>query len=530
MQNPTARPKPIPRTKAKVLTTAAVLVGALSLLSTQMSRATDDESRVTLDSRIGTVAGISGQGVKQFRGIRYAKPPTGDRRFMAPVAAGHLGSGTYDATKFSNRCPQPAGGLGAEGGANDEDCLFLNITTPASNGKDRPVLFWIHGGAFTQGSANDYDASVLARQGDVVVVTINYRLGLLGFADLSSLGEDFVGSAGNGFRDQILALEWVRDSISDYGGDPDNVTIFGESAGGHSVHSLLASPSADGLYHKAIAHSPGTANLPAQDQVPAISAQLGLADDALLDKLRSMSDNEMLQLQGAVDTNGGRIDGTVVTRSTNDAIIARGAAGVPLIAGTNHDEGTLFTMLIPPPMWGLLGNGLARSITSGSDPAAYLQALKSNYPEDSDKQNHERIWVDMFRHSAIGSTQRATQAGPGGWLYRFDLPSTVPMGGQELGATHAAEIAFTFNSFAGGSAPLNLYDADDPVAKDLAQRWSSTIIAFAKTGDPNGAGLPTWSRYSATNRQTLVLDANPRIETNLDKTQMKLWDSVGITP
>jgi para-nitrobenzyl esterase len=344
------------------------------------------------------------------------------------------------------------------------------------------------------------------------------------------LGSEFSGSAGNGIRDQILALEWVRDNISDYGGDPANVTIFGESAGGHSVHALLASPSADGLYHKAIAHSPGTANLPSQDQVPVISQRLGASGEQLLSKLRTMSGDDMLQLQTAVGTNGSRIDGVVVTRSTNEAILDRGTSSVPLIAGTNRDEGTLFTMLLPQSLWGLLGSALATSITSGADPTPYLNALKATYPQDTDKQNHERIWVDMLRHSAIGSTQRATKAGPGGWLYRFDLPSTVAMGGQNLGATHAAEIAFTFNSFAGADAPLNLYDPDDPVVKDLAQRWSNTIIAFAKTGDPNGAGLPHWPRYSTSNRQTLILDANPRIERNLDRVHMKLWESVGATP
>ena len=508
---------------------AAMLVGHHSRVFAQRNDIENADGRVTIESRLGKIAGLIHSGVLHFRGIRYAEPPTGSRRFLSPIASGPW-EGTYEATEFPNRSLQPPGSLGGMVGKPDEDCLFLNIATPSTDGKPRPVLFWIHGGAFTQGSANQYDGSVLANQGDVVVVTINYRLGLLGFADLSSLADEYAGSASNGFRDQILALEWVRDNIGDYGGDPSNVTIFGESAGGGSVHALLAAPSADGLYHKAIAHSPGTANLPSQDQVSAIAKQLDMPHSELLSKLQTMSGNELLELQAVVGTNGGKIDGTVVTRSTNDAIRERGAAGVPLIAGTNRDEGTLFTALLPSSTWDAMGQGLARSITSGADPTHYLNALKASYPEDTPQQHHERIWADMFRHSAMGSTQRATAAGPGGWLYRFDLPSTVPLAGKQLGATHAAEIAFTFNSFADGTSPLVLYDGNDPVVQDLAKRWSNTVIAFAKTGDPNGAGLPHWPRYSAQNRQTLILDSNPRVEADVDQDQRRLWESVDAAP
>ena len=512
-----------------MVATFAILIGGSSLVDAQNGSATDARERVTIETRLGKITGTHDNGVVQFQGVRYGQAPTAELRFMPPLAAKRW-SGTFDATSQRSRCAQPAGGLVADASDADEDCLFLTIATPAADGEARPVLFWIHGGAFTQGSANDYDGTILAAQGNVVVVTINYRLGLLGFADLSSLGKDFVGSASNGFRDQILALEWVRDNISSFGGDPSNVTIFGESAGGHSVHALLAAPAADGLYHKAIAHSPGTTNMPSQDQVAAISASLGAAGGELIAKLRSLPVDEILQLQQTVQPDGGRIDGTVITRGTNEAILARGAAGVPLIAGTNLDEGTLFTALLPEMIWKLIGPGIATAITAGADPEPYMEALKAAHPEDTDKQYNERIWTDMFRHAAIGSSQRATEAGPGGWLYRFDLPSTVPFNGHMVGATHAAEIAFTFNSFAGGSSPFNLYDGEDPVVRDLALRWSNTIIAFARTGDPNGAGLPHWPKYSSSNRQTLVLDAEPRAEKDLDRDQRKLWESVGATP
>jgi len=508
-----------------------------SFMVTQKTSANAAEDPVTIETRLGNITGLQDNGVVHFRGVRYAEPPTGDRRFLPPVAAVPW-TGVYDATSFAPRCvqsPSALGVVGNESGGMNEDCLFLNIVTPSSatNAADerrRPVLFWIHGGAYVEGSANDYDGSVLAAQGDVVVVTINYRLGLLGFVNLSSLGDEFAGSAGNGFRDQILALTWVRDNISDFGGDPDNVTIFGESAGGGSVHALLAAPSADGLYHKAIAHSPPPVNLPVDDHVTALSAHLGLAGKELVSKLRRMSSDEMLRLQAIVYPNGGRIDGTVVTRNTNEAVIDRGTSRVPLIAGTNRDEGTLFTMAIPPEQWDSLAQGTAMQVTSGADSAAYLAALKSAYPEDTEKEHHQRIWTDMFRISAIGSTQRSTAVGPGGWLYRFDLSSTVAMRGHQLGATHSVDIGFTFNLFPGTGFPLDLYDGNDPVVRALAEQWSNTIIEFAKTGDPNGAGLPHWPRYSAEDRQTLILDAESRVESDPDRTQRKLWESVSVAP
>ena len=494
---------------------------------------TDAQTAVTLETQLGKITGklidsSTGQ-VQSFQGIRYALPPTGAARFLPPQAS-KAWPGTFDATTPAAQCPQ-APNRGNINTPQAEDCLFLNIVTPSSEGKPRPVLFWIHGGAYTQGSANDYDGSVLAEQGDVVVVTINYRLGLLGFAGLGSLSSEFDGAASNGFRDQILALQWVRDNITDYGGDPGNVTIFGNSAGGGSVLALLAAPSADGLYHKAIAHSPTNTHLTSQDMVPTLEDQLKVDRAGLAAKLRDLPVTEIVQLQQTAGQTGGTVDGTVVTRSTNEAIADRGNAGVPLIAGSNLDEGKAFTMLLPEAVWSTLGPSLALTVTSGADPSAYLQALATSYPDDMPKQNNERIWVDMFRHSAIATAQRATQAGPGGWLYQFNLPSTKPINGLQLGAPHGAELAFTFNTFAAGKTLLvDLYDATDPMVTDLARRWSDTIIAFAKTGNPNGAGLPDWPRYAKDSRKTLLLDRNTRVVADVNRKHRLLWESVDAAP
>lgn len=505
----------------------AVVACSQAAEHSQAERATNDvDETIAVDTRLGEIRGVRGTEVLHFRGIRYANPP---RRFFPPRASMPW-TGSYDATGFPNRCMQPEFSLlGAPVGATNEDCLFLNIVTPAVEGAHRPVLFWIHGGGLVNGSANEYDGSMLAAQGDVVVVTINYRLGLFGFLDLSPLGDEFAGSASNGFQDQVLALEWVRDNIADYGGDPGNVTIFGESAGGASVLALLATPAADGLYHRAIAHSPGTVDRPPPDLVTPLLTQLGGPPEDLYEKLRVTSADGLLAVQGALPNVGGGIDGTVVTRSTIDAITERGARGVPLIAGTNRDEGTFFSALVTmfDPDFEPPNNELAAVVVGGAHSAQYLDALKTRYPDGDAMEIYERIWGAMFRRSAMGSAERATAAGPGGWLYRFDLPATVELFGQDVGATHAAEIAFTFNRFnSDDPGGLVLYDPKDSRVSGLSQRWSDTVIAFAKTGDPNGAGLPRWPRYDAQSRQTLILDANSRVESDPDRIERQTWEAV----
>ncbi len=400
----------------------AVVVGCQPVEGPRKETRVDDGGEsVVVATSLGQVRGVRESGVLHFRGMRYAEPPTGERRFLAPLASGAWAE-NLDATRLPSRCVQPDNGLpGAPPGTpTSEDCLFLNIVTPSVTGAQRPVLFWIHGGGFTNGSANEYNGSVLAAQGDVVVVTINYRLGLFGFLDLGSLGAEFAGSASNGIRDQVLALEWVRDNIADYGGDPGSVTIFGESAGGHSVHALLATPAADGLYHKAIAHSPGTADQPPTDLVTPLLAQLGESREGLVDALRGMTAEDLLAMQATLPSVGARVDGTVVTRATDAAIVERGARGVPLIAGTNRDEGTFFTALfttfVPEAaaqeqMIAGMNPGLARAVVAGKDPAPYLDALNARYPDADAKQIQEHICSSRPRWVVRRAPLRPGRAG-----------------------------------------------------------------------------------------------------------------------
>jgi para-nitrobenzyl esterase len=270
-----------------------------------------------------------------------------------------------------------------------EDALLLSIYTPATDRKERPVLFWIHGGAFQYGTGNGYTGEALVEQGDVVVVSVNYRLGVLGFLDLSKYGDEYAGAVSNGIRVQILALQWVRDNIADYGGDPNNVTIFGESAGASSVQSILAPPS---------------------DAAADIVKRLKLEDPSTLPEVMTnmpAAEIVVMQKSGAF-VSGGLVDGVVMTRSLQEAIKERGEQGVPFIVGTNEDEGTLFTYITPRFFYKLTGLSLSAPTALGADPAKYLEELKQAYPYDSAVDHFDRVLTEGFRSNAVRTAEWAT--------------------------------------------------------------------------------------------------------------------------
>lgn len=484
---------------------------------------------VTINTVQGSMEGVEVGDVLEFRGIRYAEPPVGELRFRPPVRTGAW-AGTYDATTHGNRSvqnPQPAA-MGPTGpGEPDEDCLFLNVTTPAADGAGRPVLCWIHGGAFTIGSGNDYPAQALVEANDVVVVTVNYRLGLLGFLDLSGLDSSYAGSANNGIADQIAALEWIRDHIADFGGDPGNVTIAGESAGAISVLSLLASPAADGLYAKAMANSAGGFKSEPVDVAAMIAASLP-GEGTVLDRALTGSTGDLLAAQMAAGfALGSTIDGTVVQRGQDEAIRFQSAAGIPLVIGSNGDEGTLFHAVagFDEQVFDRMTAALPNSVTKGGSTDRYLELLDATHPDNDLTARNLQVWNDYFRRPAVEGAAAATEAGAGGWLYRFALPTHAFDGA--LGVAHASEIAFTFNWFAGeGELPgWTFHDRTDTTC-ELAAEWSATVAQFMRTGDPNGAGLPEWPRYASDDRRVLVLGDPVRVEVDPDEVQRKIWSEI----
>lgn len=476
-------------------------------------------------TRLGKVRGFESADVRSFLGLRYAEPPVGERRFKPPAKVSRW-DGTFDATRFPNRAMQPKGMPSAVkklvAGALSEDCLFLNIVTPSNKGK-RPVLFWIHGGGFATGSANEYDGSVLAAQGDVVVVTVNFRLGAFGFLDFSGLGPEYRDSTSNGVLDLILALRWVRDNIEDYGGDPGNVTIFGESSGGTLVLSLLGAPAADDLYHKAVAHSGTCSFRRPTDRGEKIARLMGVDQSQYLEALLQMSAQDIIDLNIAC---GITVDGHVITRSTFDAIQYRGKHGVPLITGTNLREGTLYTRGVDEAQkhYPAFNKTLAAEMLLGGDPTNYLAALAEAYPSATPGTFHEMIWTDMFRRICSEAAAAVSLAGPGSWLYRFDMPANLPSV-EHLGPTHASEMAFTFNTFANPDthACITYHDRNNPAVRKIANSWSDAVIRFARTGNPNGGDLPRWPIYETSDRSCLIIDEDMRVENDPDTLHRSLW-------
>lgn len=491
---------------------------------------------MVIDTQLGRIRGVDLNGCTAFLGIRYAEPPINERRFMAPVAAGGWG-GTRDATEWPNR-PMQLKSLGTMDqptpGDRSEDCLFLNVYAPRPDGERRPVMFWIHGGGFTGGSANEYDGRVLACQGDVVVVTINYRLGPFGFLDLEPLGEAFRGSASNGIRDMVLALEWVRDNIVDYGGNPENVTVFGESAGAKAILSLFGTPMALGLYHKAIACSPAAPSPPPGDKTGAMAERLGVERSALLSTLRSLPAQALLD---AGLPAGHEVDGVVVTQSFMDALQAmsaieatraKGTADVPIIIGTNRTEGTLFTPPDSPDEdMDAYERSLARSargVLGDRDAAHYIEGLRSAYPDKNAKRLMEVISTDHFRKTAIEVAQLARSAGC--WLYRFDLDTTAEFRGKLMQTAHACEMAFTFNAFADPDCHVfTMHDPNASGVRQLAADWSRTLAKFAHSGNPNDAGLPQWPAYDVSDRSVMLLDKDSVVERDPEAANRKLWST-----
>ena len=474
-------------------------------------------------TRLGMVRGIEREGVERYLGLPYAAPPIGHLRWREPQPA-EPWRGTFDASQFPNRCLQaPAPDVlhdRATPGEMSEDCLYLNIYTPAGEGAGRPVMFWIHGGAFILGSANSYDGTMLARDHDVVVVALNYRLGIFGFQNIAGLAEVYQGSGNRGLQDQVAALRWVHDNIADYGGDTNNVTIFGESAGGTSVLTMHAIPSARGLFHRSICFSGTDVNVGPIDGIAPLHEHFELEGDDLLAAALAASPNELLEIQQKIGGSASpQVDGVVVTETATQALMACGAIGPPLIAGCNKDEGTMFSSYNKEagidaamvesmlPMFSALVNL--------DHPADYETWVKTALSDVAVGKQMERWWYDVFRAAALRNAAAAHRAGAGGWVFNFNVPTDDP-----LGVAHGSEIVFTFNTFADDRA-TGLFTHDKSVTnEELARLWSSMMVQFARTGNPNGPDLPEWPQYGD-DAACLIFDDAPHVVHDPDGAEVR---------
>lgn len=467
----------------------------------------------------GKVEGLERDGVHVFRGIPFAAPPVGERRWQPP-APREPWTGVRDATHSGAVCAQPPFVLeqitGGTPPRQSEDCLFLNVWTPGLDDARRPVMVWIHGGAFVNGSGSTpwYDGSRFARNGDVVVVTINYRLGPFGFLHLAELfGERFAGSGNAGLLDQVAALEWVRDNITAFGGDPGNVTIFGESAGAGSVGTLLGLPAAAGLFHGAIAQS-GAASWCATPERAASVARRVVEDLGVepgdADALLTCPADRVVGAVAALEAELGHLalpfqpvaDEVVLPEPPLDAVAAGSAAGIRLLLGTNAEEMTLFSLADAKLAQLDDARLLRRARRLHPRGEELLDAYRAAHPEET----AAGLWLAMsgdslFRVPAIRLAER--QHGHAAvYKYLFTWRSTA-FGGL-LGASHALDIPFVFDNL--HQAGVEVFTGDGPERPRLAEAMHRAWIAFAHRGDPAHPGLPEWPAYEPGRRATMRFD------------------------
>ncbi len=452
-----------------------------------------DPTLVTTQS--GDLRGVEDGDMFAFRGIPYAAPPMGDLRWKAPQDPASW-TGERDAGEFGSTCPQAATDFG--GGSLNEDCLYLNVSTPGIEGS-RPVMVWIHGGAFVSGSGSEagYNPTRLVRE-NVVVVTLNYRIGALGFLPHPALTDE-AGESGNyGLMDQQKALQWVQDNIAAFGGNPNNVTIFGESAGGHSVYTHMVAPGSNGLFHKAIAES--GAYYPTQLSLPVGYAAFGLpfaeragitaTDPAeVRAAMRDMTVEEVLTAQ-ADDWYVPVTGGSFLPVSVFDAVTAGEFAKVPVLSGSNLNEGRLFVALDMAE--GLLYNteeeylaGVAEFV--GADPrgldAAQIAAdyLDMQDPEDINKYRlaYSKIWTDYFfatNNYYLWDTLSAATNVYAYWFADVNAPTAYDTPLLKMDATHTLEIQYVFGTVGanGGS------EEQVALSEEMVGYWTR----FAKQGAP----------------------------------------------
>jgi para-nitrobenzyl esterase len=473
-----------------------------------------------VEAPCGKLEGVRRGGVSSFKGIPFATA----RRWHAPERVASW-SGVRSARAAGSVAPQnptQMEGLIGSGGktVQGEDCLFLNVWTPASDGAKRPVMVWIHGGAFVTGAGSIglYSGKALAETGDVVVVTINYRLGSLGFLRLADITNGRIASTGSeGLQDQIAALSWVRDNIASFGGDPGNVTIFGESAGGMSVACLLASPAAHRLFHKAICQSGGGhiarptehANRVAETFV----RHLGSANDlerAPVEALLKAQADVLTEVDAQHDPHklGSMafqpvIDGSVLPVWPIDAIRAASAAGVPVLAGSTTEEWKLWTALDAK------FHTMDESKLERWAERQFGEAAPALLAADRDGTPYER-YVSMqtdraFREPTLRLLD-AQSAGAPVYEYVFDWRS--PAAGGVFGACHALELGFVFGSYSlpGADNFFGKGPEADAISRAMMQAWTS----FARSGVPRADGVQAWPQWSKASPAAMVFGADSR--------------------
>ena len=481
---------------------------------------------VEAETAFGRVRGTDVDGVKTFKGIPYGASTAGPNRFMPPADPAHW-SGVRDALDYGASAPQrePGAARAADSGLSvasaglppeSEDCLVLNVWTPALDGAKRPVMLWCHGGGFATGSGSSpvTDGGNLARRGDVVVVSINHRLNVLGFTYLGELiGPDLAHSGDAGMLDIVHALRWVRANISRFGGDPERVTVFGQSGGGRKVATLLAMPSAKGLFHRAVIESGATIKLVERDQAARVArelaATLGLGSPSLrdlqavpLDRLmrayfatvRSMNVDQMTM--GFSPT----VDGTAVPRHPFHPTASDVSAGVPLLIGSTRTELTLQTDAAAFSLDDVALRGRVQELV-GAAADGIIEIYRKANPMAKPSELYFLIASDhRYGAPAMKIAERRAALGKGA-VYLYYFRWETPLDGGRLKSPHTIEIPFAFNN-----VQASRLTAGATGAQALADKVSDAWLAFARSGDPNTPKLPRWPAFDAAQRATMMFD------------------------
>lgn len=490
----------------------------------------------------GLVRGVEAGETWAYLGVPFAAPPTGDLRWKPPAPATCRPEALL-ADSFPAKCPQKAQsqtGAGSYDEDSDEDCLYLNVWRPKDEAEPRAVMVFIHGGAFTAGSSSQeqgpvriYDGRRLSEMQDVVVVTLQYRVGALGFLAHPALSAetDYGGSGNYGLMDQTAGLRWVRDNIAQFGGDPDRVTVFGESAGAVSVCLQVASPLATGLFSRAAMQSGACVATPLDDREQTgldLAADLGCEGTDVAACLRGKTARELVEQDDSgvssglfVFDHGPTVDGYFLPEAPLDIIEKGQHNAVPFIIGSNADETQLAIVLDGVTTTPTAYEAFVRAALS---QAHAEQALQLYPPGNTNAQAQEamiRLTTDgQFICNARRAARAAVNHGPV-WRYSFDhIPSAT---GALLGAFHGAELFFVFGNGEDGAS----FSAADVEVRDLMmQAWGN----LARTGAPDDGSTLTWPAYAAVSDPYLQITAPPSSETGLRTSYCDFWDQVAASP